>query len=147
MLRPFVGPTNPKKQKSRTLPMLDKSQGESCRTPEEARDQWIKFFADMEGGQRQTLEQLRGDWIDTLEKEDQPGFVIHASSLPTLVDLELAFRKVACGKAIGPDEVPGEVCHYAPAACARANFSALWKPALFGHEALCYKGGLLVQAY
>ena len=147
MLRPFVGPTNPKKQKSRTLPMLDKSQGESCRTPEEARDQWIKFFADMEGGQRQTLEQLRGDWIDTLEKEDQPGFVIHASSLPTLVDLELAFRKVACGKAIGPDEVPGEVCHYAPAACARANFSALWKLALFGHEALCYKGGLLVQAY
>lgn len=127
--------------------MLDKSQGESCRTPEEARDQWIKFFADMEGGQRQTLEQLRGDWIDTLEKEDQPGFVIHASSLPTLVDLELAFRKVACGKAIGPDEVPGEVCHYAPAACARANFSALWKLALFGHEALCYKGGLLVQAY
>lgn len=127
--------------------MLERPQGGSCCTPEEARNQWIKFFADMEGGSRQTQDQLRDEWIAALAKEEQPGFELTADSLPTLVDLELAFRKVACGKAIGPDDVPGEVCHYAPAACARTTFSALWKLELFGHEALCYKGGLLVQAY
>ena len=66
---------------------------------------------------------------------------------PTLTDLELAFRRVAKGKATGPDHVPGELCHVAPEHCARVNYTALWKMLLFGHEALQYKGGLLVQAY
>lgn len=102
ILRPFVGPTNPKKMKSRTLPLLDRPHGGPCQTPVEARNQWIQFFADMEGGTRQTLDQLREDWICSLENEDQPGFEIPAESLPTLVDLELAFRKVACARPQAP---------------------------------------------
>ena len=145
--RAFLGPTNPKKEKNMTLPMLETDNGSLCQTPEEAMQQWIQFFADMEGGTRQSTERLREDWITALSTDDQPQFAVSATSLPTLVDLELAYRKVACGKATGPDRIPGELCHAAPAACARATFASLWKLVLFGHKALCYKGGLLFQAY
>ena len=127
--------------------MLETDNGSLCQTPEEAMQQWIQFFADMEGGTRQSTERLREDWITALSTDDQPQFAVSATSLPTLVDLELAYRKVACGKATGPDRIPGELCHAAPAACARATFASLWKLVLFGHKALCYKGGLLFQAY
>jgi hypothetical protein len=147
ILTSFTGPTNPKKQKKGTLPMLEKDDGTICRTPEEAMQVWIKFFAEMEGGVRQSFDELHADWLEDLKKDQTEPFQLPVTELPTLADLELAYRRVASGKAIGPDRVPGELCHLAPAACARATYSTLWKLLLFGHEALTYKGGLLVQAY
>ena len=147
ILRGFIGPTNPKKQKKGTLPMLEKDDGTICTTSEEALQVWIKFFAEMEGGKRQSIEELHADWLNDLRSEPTEPFQIPVKELPTLADLELAYRRVAVGKATGPDRVPGELCHLAPAACARATYSSLWKLLLFGHEALRYKGGLLVQAY
>ena len=147
ILRSFIGPTNPKKQKKRTLPMLEKEDGTICATPEEAMQVWIKFFADMEGGKRQTEEELHTDWLKELTTNQVEPFKTTAIMLPSLADLELAYRRVAIGKATGPDQVPGELCHHAPSACARATYSSLWKLLLFGHEALQYKGGLLVHAY
>ena len=146
-LKELTGPTNPKKQKRRPLPLLQDGTGKTCTTPYEALDTWIQFFADMEGGQRQSPQALREDWIQTLKHAPEAPENVSVLELPTLVDLELAFRRVSCGKATGPDQVPGELCHYAPVACARTHFAALWKLMLFGQEALMHKGGLLVQAY
>ena len=146
ILRGFMGPTNPKKQKKRTLPMLVKTDGTPCRTPDEALQLWIQFFADMEGGHRQSLDELHSNWVDAMGADKTEPFMTKTDTLPTLVDLELAYRRVASGKATGPDRVPGELCHHAPAACAKATYSSLWKLLLFGHETLKYKGGLLVQA-
>ena len=101
----------------------------------------------MEGGKRQSREELRHDWIQSLRELSSEPFQMRADQLPTLVDLEMAFRRVACGKATGPDKIPGEACHYAPEQCAKATFATMWKLCLFGHEALMHKGGLLVQAY
>ena len=127
--------------------MLEKEDGVICQTPDEAMQVWIKFFAEMEGGTRQSFDELHADWLEDLKKDQTEPFQLKVTELPTLADLELAYRRVAPGKAIGPDRVPGELCHLAPAACARATYSSLWKLLLFGHEALTYKGGLLVQAY
>ena len=127
--------------------MLEKEDGTICATPEEAMQVWIKFFADMEGGKRQTEEELHTDWLKELTTNQVEPFKTTAIMLPSLADLELAYRRVAIGKATGPDQVPGELCHHAPSACARATYSSLWKLLLFGHEALQYKGGLLVHAY
>ena len=146
-LKEFTGPTNPKKQKRRPVPLLQDGVGKVCTTPLEALDTWIQFFADMEGGRRQSPQALREDWIHTLQAAPAAPMNVSVQELPTLVDLELAFRRVSCGKATGPDQVPGEVCHYAPAACASTHYAALWKLILYGHEALMHKGGLLVQAY
>ena len=147
MLRDFTGPTNPKKAKKTTLPMVHNQNGLPCRSTAEAAQTWIQFFSDMEGGQRQSMAELRQDWINSLHEMTPAHFQVQAHELPTLVDLEVAFRRVACGKATGPDNISGETCHYAPEKCARANFAAMWKLCLFGHEALMHKGGLLVQAY
>jgi len=147
LLREFTGPTNPRKAKKRTLPLIHDQQGHPCRSPEEATQLWIQFFSDMEGGQRQSHAALREDWCQHLHDMPSEPFQVQAQELPTLVDLELAFRRVSCGKATGPDRIPGETCHYAPTTCAKATFAALWKLLLFGHEALMHKGGLLVQAY
>ena len=147
LLRDFTGPTNPRKQKRKTLPMVEDQHGHLCTTPWAARQAWIAFFADMEGGHRQSYSELHTDWVRSLQEEALESFDISVQQLPTLTDLELAFRRVASGKATGPDGVPGELCHFGPTQCARVNFSALWKLILHGHEALQYKGGLLVQAY
>ena len=147
ILRNFIGPTNPKKQKKRTLPILEKDDGKMCKTPDEALQMWTQFFADMEGGKRQTYEELHADWLAAMQEDIATPFHTCIDVLPTLADLELAYRRVAPGKATGPDRVPGELCHFAPTACAKATYASLWKLLLFGHEALRYKGGLLVQAY
>jgi hypothetical protein len=147
MLRDFTGPTNPKKAKKSTIPMIHNQNGSPCRSTDEAAQTWIQFFSDMEGGQRQSSSELRQDWIKSLHEMAPEPFQVQAHELPTLVDLEVAFRRVACGKATGPDRISGETCHYAPEQCAKATFAAMWKLCLFGHEALMHKGGLLVQAY
>ena len=37
-----------------------------CRSPTEALEAWITFFASMEGGQRQSKAELREDWISSM---------------------------------------------------------------------------------
>ena len=116
--------------------MLQKENGEICKSPAEAGNEWISFFVTMEGCRRMAHSQLRTDWIKALDSEPHTGFHRTADQLLTLTDLELAYRRGAQGKATGPDDVPGELCHFAPAGCASATFAALWKLTLHGHEAL-----------
>ena len=147
LMREFTGPTNPRKRKQATIPLVHRQDGIPCRSPSEALDLWIDFFASMEGGFRQSQDALREDWLRSLQESPTAQFQVEAKQLPTLVDLELAFRRVACHKATGPDGIPGEVCHFAPEQCAQATFASMWKLILFCHESLMHKGGLLVQAY
>ena len=114
ILRGFIGPTNPKKQKKGTLPMLEKDDGTICTTSEEALQVWIKFFAEMEGGKRQSMEELHADWLNDLRYEPIEPFQISVKELPTLADLELAYRRVAVGKATGPDRVNYVIWHLQP---------------------------------
>ena len=51
-LRPFIGPTNLKKLKAKALPMVKQADGTACETHDQARDRWIQFFGQMEGGRR-----------------------------------------------------------------------------------------------
>eukprot|EP00435_Cladocopium_sp_Y103_P013990 s3230_g3.t1 len=50
ILKPILGPTNPKLQKSSPLPAVVDEDGNPCTTPTSLRDRWISFFAAMEGG-------------------------------------------------------------------------------------------------
>eukprot|EP00435_Cladocopium_sp_Y103_P017428 s5028_g4.t1 len=47
VLKPFIGPTNPKKAKPRTLPLLHGPDGRPCTLPTESSAIWIKFSQDM----------------------------------------------------------------------------------------------------
>ena len=51
-LRSYIGPTNPKMCKKKTIPLVHNEEGQPCKTPQEALDTWVDFFKGMEGGER-----------------------------------------------------------------------------------------------
>ena len=147
-LRPFIGPTNLKKLKARALPMIRQGDGQVCATREEARDRWIEYFGQMEGGQRISLNEQWRCWREGLDSFRQiPNFDMLLQDIPSLVELEQAYRRVSLGKATGMDGVPSEVCHYLPVDMAKLTYTMLMKASLYGQESLTHKGGRLVNAY
>ena len=90
--------------------------------------------------------QLREIWIQELEGFGRDELQHDLDSLPSLTDLELAMRRVPCGKALGPDGLPGELLRYHPKQVAQLLYPQLIKMVLHGHEALTYKGGILQPA-
>lgn len=146
-LKHFIGPTNPKKCKKKTLPLVRNDQGAICHLPSEATETWVAFFQRMEGGERMPYQELRKRWIAELEAFSHEHLQYDMESLPTLTDLEIAMRRVPRGKAKGPDGLPGELLHHQPAAVARLMYSQLMKMILHGHEFLGFKGGVLTPAY
>ena len=146
-VKKHIGPTNLKCLKKPTLPMLTTPNGQTCVQPEQLRDTWIDFFGQMEGGVRMTWEDLTAKWQDSLAEFQQHEVDLGPADLPSLTDLELSFRRVKKGKALGPDGVPPELCKACPALLARQYFTALMKMIIHGQESLHHKGGTLVPAY
>ena len=146
-LRSYIGPTNPKMCKKKTIPLVHNEEGQPCKTPQEALDTWVDFFKGMEGGERVSREVLRQRWRRNLSDQRQSEVRISCTELPTLTDLEIALRSTSCGKTSGADDIPGELLHHFPAAIDTQIYPALWKLLLHGQEDLSYKGGVLVQAY
>jgi hypothetical protein len=148
VLKPFIGSTNLKKQKQASLPIVRKNDGTICATPMEALNRWVEFFQAMEGGQRMTHQEARQRWIDNLQGFlEENDIQLPVQEMPTLCELEVAFRRVSIGKAIGIDEVPPELCHLCPVQLAKICYPLLLKAALFGQEAHEHKGGKLAIAW
>ena len=82
-------------------------------------------------------------WVTSLAALRNQQLQVHISELPTLLDLERAFRRVQPNKAVGPDGIHPAVCHIAPCRMARKCFTQLMKFYLHGQEALIHKGGCL----
>ena len=146
-LKGFIGPTNPKKMKRKTLPMVCDETGQICSYPAEALGVWIDFFMQMEGGKRMTHSELREQWIHDLEEFACSSLRLPIHELPTLTDLELSYHRVQRGRACGPDDIPGELCHGQAAALAKATFAQLAKLYSHGQEFLGHKGGQLTPAF
>ena len=127
--------------------MLTNPNGHTCVQPEQLRDTWIDFFGQMEGGVRMSWEDLTAKWQASLETFQQHEIDLGPADLPSLTDLEMSFRRVKKGKALGPDGVPPELCKACPALLARQYFTALMKMIIHGQESLHHKGGTLVPAY
>eukprot|EP00435_Cladocopium_sp_Y103_P067557 s39_g30.t1 len=146
-VRPLLGPSNPKKRKTRPLPIIHDEDGKPCTDPDALRDRWIDFFRAMECGSRLSDQQLRDQWIANLNSFVHQELVLLAEDIPSLVDLELAYRRVQPGKAVGSDRIPPELCHAQPKHLARLTYTQLVKLVSHGQEALCHKGGQLVAAW
>ena len=107
----------------------------------------IAFFMGMEGGQRVSGPDQRKLWIANLAEQTVDALVVDAADVPSLVELEAAFRRVKKGKASGPDHLPSELFHCFPVEMAKHGFSVLLKIALQGQECLEHKGGTLVPLW
>lgn len=148
LMKPFLGSTNPKKQKRACLPIVKQADGRICADPVEAQNRWIEFFRDMEGGRRMTDLQYRDHWLQGLDHFIQTEATnIPIQDMPTLCELETALRRVQIGKAIGMDHVPPEICHYCPVQLARLCYPIMLKAAIHGQEAAEHKGGKLAIAW
>ena len=69
------------------------------------------------------------------------------TDIPSLTDLEAAYRRVRPHKAVGDDLIPPELCHQHPVQLARMTFTQLMKLCIHGQETLQHKGGLLIAAW
>lgn len=105
-LKPFLGPTNPKKVKRACLPFVKDAARKVCGTPAAAQQRWTDFFQHMEGGHRLTHEEFRRTWLTNLAKLlNIETLHVRIHELPSLVELETAFRRVSVGKAVGMDGI------------------------------------------
>eukprot|EP00435_Cladocopium_sp_Y103_P024816 s1891_g6.t1 len=146
-LKPFTGPTNVKKLKKSNIPVIVNELGERCSLPCEALAVWVRYFQEMEGGERMTHADLRERWICELAQLQRHHLDWPLSRLPSLTELEVALRRVQCGKANGPDGLPGEVCRHHPVALARLLYPQLIKLVVHGEESLAFKGGIVAPIY
>lgn len=148
ILKPFIGSTNPKKHKKTGLPAVRQKDGSICKTPEEAQDRWIEYFGQMEGGRRLSTADYRSVWRENLHKFlHQEAFAIDITELPSLVELESAFRRVSAGKAVGQDGIPPELCKVKATELAKLTYTMLMKVFIHGQEAAEHKGGRLAIAW
>eukprot|EP00438_Fugacium_kawagutii_P017942 Skav236602 [mRNA] locus=scaffold3534:112990:118749:+ [translate_table: standard] len=134
-LYPYLGSTNPKKHRKAALPLIRDADGQVCLSQQATHSRWLEFSGTMEGGSETTL-------TDHLAQFPHEGPIsLHISQLPSLVELEGCFRRVAAGKAVGLDGLPPEMCRHQPGAMAKATYSTLMKLAIHGQESLDHKGG------
>jgi len=146
-IKKIIGTTNFKKKKSTPLPLINRTDGTPCRSIQEVQDRWIHFFQFMECGERLDVHTLRQKWIANLSTFRRSDVHLCLQDLPSLTDLEQAFRNVKANKATGDDGIPSEICHACPAAMARITYTQLMKLCAHGQEALLHKGGKLVTAF
>ena len=142
-LRQIIGTTNLKKRTNTALPFIRDEHDHVCGSPIEAMDVWIRFFQTMEGGRRISAPQQRAEWIDNLRGFQTSSLEVALPDLPSLCDLENAYRRVTPGKATGPDGVPATVCHRGPAMLAKKTYALMLKTLTHGQESLLHKGGRL----
>eukprot|EP00438_Fugacium_kawagutii_P024345 Skav222445 [mRNA] locus=scaffold993:74343:79400:+ [translate_table: standard] len=146
-LKPFRGSSNAKFFGPPPLPEVLDETGQPCLTASALQDRWVRYLASMEGGVRLSNAALRDKWIDDMEKAEPKYLDASLDDLPSLSAVEYALSRVQCGKATGPDEVPGEVCHHHPRPLARAMLPMVWKLVLHCQEPLIYKGGRATTAW
>ena len=146
-LRPVVGSSNQRKRKGASLPLVLDAEGKHCRFIREATERWVDFFGAMEGGTRLTEQQQRDLWRKGLADAMAMETDISLSEVPTLFDLECAYRHVRTDKATGHDNIPGELCHYFPTPVAAATYGQLLHLFFHGQEAIIHKGRKLVTSY
>ena len=142
-LKQIIGSTNLRKAQQQALPFIRDEQGQVCRSPGAALDTWINFFMVMEGGKRLNSDQQRQEWITNLESFRVESLDLTLVDLPSLSDLERAYRRVKPGKATGPDGVDALLCHLSPADFAKKTYSLMLKTLTHGQESLIHKGGRL----
>lgn len=123
--------------------MIQDYEGHICSTPQQALETWIRFFQEMEGGQRIDATHQRSLWIDNLKSFQATSLHLDIDDIPSLVELEMAYRHVHPHKATGPDRIDASLCAKHPAMFARKTYSQLLKLYAHGQESLLHKGGRL----
>ena len=129
------------------LPQLQGCHGDSAGTWEERDDIWLHHCAKMEAGVMTTSHHLISRIQEKSLNRASMNPARHIDELPSLTELEQAFRRIRTKKAPGADCLRSDLCSLAPTSLAKAYFPLLSKVLLNYNEPLQMKGGVLVAAF
>ena len=105
-------------------------------------DQWISHFGDLEAGIETTFHDLA---VRCLTRQSRSLFgapsTVSLTDLPSVIQLEDAFRTTRAGKATGEDPLPSALFHNAAAGLAYLYHDLLLKEFIWQTEPLDCKGG------
>ena len=135
------------KKGNRTLPLLRHPEGPMATDATQAQEIWQQHAASLEFGEIMTRFDLWQNCVKHQTEKQMEQVNPRIFDVPTLIDMEKAFRKVRYGKATGPDQLTAEIMHEFP-----VQMSLLFQPLLMKmlcHQAepIAMKGGVLVRAF
>ena len=145
-MRPLLRCAGKKRGGNRALPATQLEDGTLAMDEVQALDRWVRHFASIEGGERVSPAVLVCDRQARLQCAREP-VEIHLGEVPTRICLERACHNVACGKAMGPDAVPGELMRHASRSISKPIYQLMLKLALRGDEPTIFKGGIVYAAW
>ena len=127
------------------LTTMVKADGTTALTAEELEDLWFSHFADMEDGVEMTQDELLLSCVKQQSERHLPCPTLN--EVPSLLELENAFRANQYGKAVHHDGVPSDLCHRFAPHLARAFHHLALKQWICIQEPITYKGGVLIHVY
>lgn len=105
-------------------------------------DQWLPHFGELEAGSLTTMPDLLSKCVQRQTRAlfDAPR-CLQVGELPSVFDLEDAFRRTSTDKATGEDPLPSGLFHFAASALAGSYHDLLVKEFVWQSEPIQYKGG------
>ena len=146
-LRPLLGPPKRRQKQRRSLRTVCGPDGAPASTPEQAEDLWIAHFAGLEAGKPTDPTQLAERIFRRQQERDLNLYDLDVAEIPSRVALERSLRQTQTGKALGTDNVPGELLHFAAGTASRALYQLFLKISLRCSEPLQFKGGTLYAVW
>ena len=146
-LQSLLGPSARKARGIRQLPGLRLKDGTLAEDPEQMEKAWVEHFSGIEAGVQRTPQELAESCVQAQRSRDFDALDITSSDLPTLTELETAFRQTMLHRAFGTDQIPAEALHGAPGAAAKALYPVILKCAFRLEEPLHFKGGSLYAVW
>ena len=141
-LRPLLRTSGKRQATRRAIPAVMLEDGSLADTHEAATARWVRHFEAVEGGSESTFDLLWQEKKARLQVYANEPVHIADGDVPTRCELEAALQRVSCGKACGPDEIPGEVLHFAAGEFSLPLFQLVLKFAVRRDEPIIWKGGL-----
>ncbi|CAE7220314.1 def6 [Symbiodinium microadriaticum] len=146
-LRPLLGPPKRRQKQRRSLQTVCGPDGTPAATPDQAEDLWIAHFAGLEAGRQIDPTHLAERIFRRQQERDLDSYDLAIAEIPTRVALEKSLRQTQTGKALGTDNVPGELLHLAAGTASRALYQLFLKISLRASEPLQFKGGTLYAVW
>ena len=135
-----------RKKRFNPLPMIRAQDGNMCDTIEALQEEWLRYFADIEGGHPVgQLELLQLCQHDEATLPAVQGLAW--CDLPSLKDVEDALRRCKLHTAAGTDRLVPEIFHRAPKWMAKWLYPLFAKIGIYASEPIHWKGGILHAVY
>ena len=145
-LRQFGLGSRRKKKQRAPPPGIKSAQGAWICGRADLDSAWLKFFGDMEAGTILPTTTFL-DAAGVRQSTAAEDLTFDLAALPTLFEIEQAFRSMVSGKACGLDLLPPEVFKANPQKLARAYLPLMMKSCLQLVQPLAWTGGVLFELY